>query len=296
MKTKSLIYIFLILTSLFLVIGQVNASPAVDSVYISDSANSQTDDYHDIAITPIAGGTKILHINGLVSDTDGEVMIGNTSLVFYRSGLTDTYNCGADNNNCYRVSTCDLSSNNETTKKYDCPISLEYYTDATDAGGRFPGDNWVAYVKTINASSSEAINNSTTKEVATVLSLDISGVINYGGLSLGDVTTADNNYELVIAQKGNSLADVEVSGADMTCDIGSIPVGNQKWSLSDVSYNSGSTVALSTTPTRTNLNMGYRDDDGTALTKALFWNISIPATGIKGSCSGSNTITAISTQ
>jgi hypothetical protein len=271
-----------------------NASSTIDSVFISNSANGGVDDYFSGTIVPVAGDVKTLHINGVVRDTNGTEDIATTSLVFYRSSVGGGASCSADNNNCYRVPVCVLTPDTSTTKKFDCQIDLQYYADSTDTGGRFSDDNWVAYVQVWDQSEAGSINNSVTKEVGTVLSLTIPTAISYGNsFSLGQETINTDNQEMVITQNGNDEADVQVSGTNMTCSsIGAIPVGNQKWSLSDVGYN-GSSTPLTAISDNTFLNVGYRDNDASPVTKSLYWNIGIPATGVKGDCVGSNTITTI---
>ncbi len=95
-----------------------------------------------------------------------------------------------------------------------------------------------------------------------------------------------------IAQQGNDVADVEVSSAAaMSCTIGTIAVNGQQWSLTDVDFGAGGTNAMTGSAVDTNLNVGYRH--GSNPTKNLFWNISIPSTGVGGSCTGTTTISAI---
>jgi hypothetical protein len=202
--------------------------------------------------------------------------------------------CSADNNNCYKVPVCTLANDTSITKTYDCQIDLQYYADSTDAGGRFADENWVADVQVWDKSGAGQINNSVTKEIATILSVDIPSSISYGNsFSLGQKTTSADNQEMVITQTGNDETDVQVSGTDMTCSLGSIPAGNQKWALSDVGYTSGSSTPLTHSSDNTFIDVGYRDNDNASTTKTLYWNLGIPDSGVKGNCVGANTIVAI---
>jgi hypothetical protein len=269
-----------------------NTNPTVDTIVFSDTANGSEN--FSGGVTPVAGGTKTIHINGVVGDANGEADINATTMTFYRSGATNAEACTPDNNDCYRVDSCTLTSDTATTKKYDCEIAVQYYADSTDAGGQFSEQNWLTYVKVTDLSAGTGTSNTTAKEMNTTISLDIPSAINYGSFGLGASTTAENNQEMVITQKGNDEADVEVSGATMACSgIGSLPVGQQKWSAnSDLGYNDAAGT-LTGTPDDTNLNVVYRTDDANANTKTLYWNIAIPATGVKGVCTGTDTITTI---
>lgn len=270
-----------------------NAAPTIVSKFISSSANGQTDTYSGGTINNLtAGGTRTIHINGVVEDTNGQADISTVEAVFYRSGVGGS--CTESSNDCYKVASCTLDTTGVTSlqKRYNCSMALQYYADSTSTGGEFPTENWVVSVKVTDAGSLNATDTALTKEMQTLLGLTIPSSIAYGALALGASTSNANNQEQVIAQAGNDNADVEVSsGAAMSCTIGTIAVANQQWSLTDVSYGAGGTNALSGSAVDTNLNVAYRH--GANPTKTLYWNITIPSTGVGGSCTGTTTISAI---
>jgi len=267
-----------------------NTDPVVDSVNIA-YANEGSD---LPAISLALGATKEVHVWGVVSDANGTADIATTSLVFYRTATGAS--CTTDKNDCYKVlkaDGCSLAPDGDLTKKYDCRIDLDYFTDATDTGGHYASDNWTAKV-TVYDQADSGISNTDTTEVNTLLGLNIPTAIAYGTFGLGASTTAANNQEMIITQKGNDEADVEVSGTTMPCSsIGTIPIANQKWALSDVDYVDGAATALSGSASDTDLHVAYRTDDVTANTKSLYWNIFVPVTGVKGVCSGTNTVGVI---
>ncbi|MCX6799779.1 MAG: hypothetical protein NT091_01390, partial [Candidatus Falkowbacteria bacterium] len=150
------------------------------------------------------------------------------------------------------------------------------------------------YVKVVDASAGVATNLATTREVNTTLSLNIPGAINYGPLSLGATTTPANNQEMTLTQKGNDVADVTVTGSDMACSgIGVIPVGQQAWALTDVSYTDASSTPLTLSAINTHIGVDYQNNDAASSTKILYWNILVPATGVRGTCVGTTTISVI---
>ncbi|NQV13350.1 MAG: hypothetical protein HQ530_03545 [Parcubacteria group bacterium] len=278
-------------------INDVNTTPTVDSVYVSDTSLEKNDDFNITGITIIGGSGKDIYINGVVGDTDGADTIATVEAVFYRENASDGSGsgCTADDNDCYKVAeiaTCTLSANDDTHKDYDCAISLEYWVDATTAGGAYPDEVWKVYVKVIDQETASATHTTHADiEMNTVLSLNIPTSIAYDTHALGFSNTAADNQHMTITQKGNDETDVEVSGIAMTCTgIGSIPVGNQEWSLTDVDHDSGTDLTGSAVVT--NLNVGYRTNDEAELTKILYWSIEIPATGVLSTCTGTNTITA----
>lgn len=277
-----------------------NVSPTVVSVYISSQANGLTDDYplgtiYDL----VAGSTRTIHVNGVVQDLNGRSDVTSVSASFRRSDIPLT-SCDStaeqDSNYCYYVDTCTLTNNANTDQKaYDCAMALEYFIDATDAAGLYPNENWIVDVQVSDGDSSNT-NSSVTKEVASVLALSIPGSISYGILSLGEFTTSASNYEMVISQAGNTAADVEVFSTQntMTCSIrGTIDISLEQWSLSDVSYGHVDANSLTSSAVDTNLNVERRSDDSQNTSKKLYWNIKVPDSGIEGTCTGTNTITAV---
>jgi hypothetical protein len=185
-------------------------------------------------------------------------------------------------------------------------MNLEFFADGTvNDGGEFEAENWVAEVLVEDASAATGTSSATT-EVNGLLGLNIPTAIDYGTFSLGATSSAHatnsgsgSNVILDITQKGNVIADVEVSGTAMTCTgLGSIPVGNQAWSTSTpAGYDAA--VALTGSADDTDLGVGYQKDDnysGNPQFEQMFWYVGIPSTGVLGTCSGTNTISVLAAQ
>lgn len=273
-----------------------NVAPTVSTVYLSSSANGGVDSYAGGTINDlVAGGTRTIHVNGIVEDANGNADITGVSGKFYRTSLGSS--CSTSDNDCYVNASCTTDTSGGVTatqKRYNCSYVLNYYIDSTSAGGEFSADNFTAAITVTDAASASATDSALTKEVQTLLALNIPGTINFGSFALGAATNNTNNAEMVIAQNGNDAADVEVSMASgsLTCDAtGTIPRGNIQWSTTDVSHGAGGTNGLTGTAADTNLAVPYRH--GANPTRSLFWNIQIPSTGVKGSCTGTTTVSAI---
>ncbi len=275
--------------------AQANNPPTVVNVVTSNTSNGTTDNYPGGSISPTAGGTKTIYLNGLVEDLDGQNTITNVRGVFHRSAATNGSTCTSSGNDCYVVSSCGLVNDTNTNRKvYSCRMDLQYYSDSTDASGRYPSNNWVAYVEVTDGTDT-GTNNALTKEMNSVLSLNFGGPIEFGNHDMGDVTTSSNNVEYTFSQKGNVNADVEVAMPNgMPCtSSGSIPAGNVKWALSDVGYSSGSSTAMTTSPVDTNLDVAYGTDASPSPSKFMYFNLSVPY-NIGGTCTGVTTISAVS--
>lgn len=270
-----------------------NSAPAFDTRFISTNPNGGVNDFGG-GVNLLPGGNKTININGKVSDANGNADITGVSVYVRRSGIAST-SCDSvgevDPNFCYVVESCTLSNPNFNQKDYNCAVNLEYYADSTSPSGEFPAENWVLDMAVTDGTATTT-DNTGNFEVNNLVALNIPGAINWGTLALNTQTTNANNNEMVITQNGNTPADVEVSGTNLTCDgSGNIPVNNVKWALTDVGATDGSAVALSGTNADTNLAVGRRS--GAEVTKTLYWNISIPAGGVLGTCTGTVNISAI---
>lgn len=289
-----------------------NSSPTISAVYIT--AASSTTLVNDATMTPSSGANKTIWITGTIADNNGDSDItagtGKVRVAFYESGTTcdpdDALN--KDNNNCYKSSTandatntdgggvaCSIDSSTGTslTATFTCPITLAFYADATVAGGVNAAGNWVAKVKVLDAASAFAVDFATTTEMQLQTSLSIGASIAYGELALGVSNTSTNNAALLLTQYGNDEATVSVTSATaMACTIGTIPVGNQQWALTDIDYDAVGTNALTTSAAPTSVLVPYRTDDASATqsNKYLYWDILIPTTGVGGSCTGTDVL------
>ncbi|MFH1142294.1 MAG: hypothetical protein ABIH67_03480 [Candidatus Uhrbacteria bacterium] len=268
-----------------------NSAPSIDSVYISDAQYGLIDNYSGGTISGFTGGTtKTIHVNGIISDNNDENDISSVAVVFYRSDHSSAEACSADKNDCYINNsagscTIDTTYGDSTQAKFDCPLDLEYYIDPT---------NWTVYVKVEDQDLAYDTDSLVTKNVESFLSLNIPALIDFNTLALGDQTTDSDNSEMIVTQYGNSLADLEVSGTDLTCStFGTIPIGNVEWALSDVAYGNASGYDLTGIAVDTNIAIGLRTDDLNPVTKTLYWNMAIPVLGVKGTCAGTVIITTI---
>src|SRR3989344_3695981 len=269
-----------------------NTAPTVDTIRFATTAYG-TDDLTSSGILPNVGTDRTIHINGVMSDANGENDIASStiSLVFHKTSATGA--CAADNNDCYRITTCNTNyaDGDDTQIAYNCEVPLAYWIDATDAGSAFTSDNWTAYVSVADLTSTSGALQATI-EVNSLLALNLPDAIDYGTRSLGEVSSSTTNIETVITQRGNTRADVQVSGDVMGCSIlGTLPVNTQAWALTDINHASSTILTGTLTPAKRNV--APRTDESNELSANLYWNIAIPSTGVKGTCTGANTIAVI---
>ena len=271
-----------------------NEPPTINTIRFATTA-FDADDLTSTGILPSVGNTRTIHINGLIQDNNGKTDIATStiSLTFHRTTKGNT--CTTDQNDCYHTTTCtfDYTLLSETELAYNCPLDLSYYIDATDPAGAYKDDNWTAEVTLADQAGSPTTLEATI-EVNSLLALNLPDGIDYGTRSLGEQSSSTTNVETPLTQRGNTRADVFVSGGTMDCSanggLGSLATNAQKWSLTDIDYTATTSIALTASDTKTNRNIRLRTDDQNESSKNLYWNIAIPQSGVKGLCTGANTI------
>ena len=159
---------------------------------------------------------------------------------------------------------------------------------------------------TDNAAGTGTGTNTTLVEEVLALA-GFPSLIDYGSHGLGFSSSGLDIVDVTVTQVGNVDADIEIKAdsAVMTCSIlGTIPVGNQKFEPylgTDVDY-ANATKALTTSFTPIALYDGQSTDGAirrrvseTGYTNAghASFNIHIPATGVKGTCSSLSTVTTV---
>src|SRR3989338_4762419 len=220
-----------------------NEPPTINTLRFATTAFN-TDDLTSTGILPSVGNTRTIHINGLIQDNNGKTDIATStiSLTFHRTTKGNT--CTTDQNDCYRTTTC----------TFDYTL-----TSATDTAGAYADDNWTAEVTLADQAGSPATLTATI-EVNSLLALNLPDGIDYGTRSLGEQSSSTTNVETPLTQRGNTRADVFVSGGTMGCDaLGTLPVNNQAWTLQNDGF--ASSTVLSGTDTKTNRNIRLRTDD-----------------------------------
>ncbi len=267
------------------------ANPVVNSVVISEeSFGSATP-----SINLTDNGVKNVYVHGTFTDEDGCANVrdgGNIAITLYRSSVSTTSSCVAENHYCYKAVLAhdctiqDCSAGTETTVPYQCLIPLEYYTDATDVG-EYMADNWIAYTEITDADMTSGSNTSFT-EINSMTALRLEGTIQYGTLSFLATSTQQMLY---IKNTGNTSIDITIDGGNMLCSSGSIPVENQRYStVTGTDY--FSMVSVTTSSTLVDLNLTkFQDRESTT---TLYFQLAMPSSGAAGVCRGANNISAVS--
>jgi len=130
-----------------------------------------------------------------------------------------------------------------------------------------------------------------------LIALDVTATINYGTLALG-TNTGTTDYTTTVTNTGNRQIDIQLDGYGstdgdgkaMVCTIGSITIGNERYSLTAATAWSAKTQLTDTATTLTTFDLAK----GASSTKNVYWGFGMPSSGVGGSCSGKVNFTAVS--
>ncbi len=273
---------------------QATSVPQVNSAVIATSTGGDPATLIDL----IENASVNMYVSGEFEDGDGCGDVknngGNIDVFFYRSGVAGGAGCETNHANCYHVNFtggdcsifgCDLGT--ETTSTYECIIPVEYYSDPTDESSSYNAQNWVALVQATDSEFATGTFSATT-EISSLLALDVSPTLAYGILSLGASSTSDSVLE--VTNTGNMSLDVMISGTDMICDTGSLPVSQQHYALT--SGNGYDTLTIiDATSTLVNINLSKQTSDELSV-KSLYFKVLLPTSTLGGGCMGENIILA----
>jgi len=258
---------FLLVLFLILIPAALAAAPTVGTVTVTDPVNLN------------AGSTKAVTCEATVSDGDGWANITTVNATIWRSSSTEA--SADDNNDHYTNTSCNLGANTSATDMpATCTFSLQYYAkDGT----------WTCKIRAYDDSSSGS--NETTTTVNELVALSVPASMNFGTLNLGDTSTNDSEVEFSVENKGNVQIDAQVSGNNMACASGTIPIGNIRYDSAD---NTSYDLMTTLTTGAVTVDLNITKSTGSPSSVLTYWRVQIPSSGVGGSCSNTITFTAVS--
>ncbi|OGD34390.1 hypothetical protein A2988_02585 [Candidatus Azambacteria bacterium RIFCSPLOWO2_01_FULL_46_25] len=237
------------------------------------------------AISLVEGTTKSVSVAATATDPNGFSDFASATSTIYRSGVGAA--CAANNSNCYAVASCSFSSCAGNSCTVTCTASMQFFADPTDIG-TFAAETWMGTITVVDKQGASASSTAPAVELNTLYAISTPAAINYGSLNPSTDTGA-TNQTMVITNTGNAAITIPVSGADMT-GPGTIPVSQQKYSLSSFTYSAGGT-ALTAVSTASGLNLA-KPTSTTPVQGTLYWGVGVPNGTPSGSYGGTNTIIA----
>lgn len=276
--------------------GITNAAPTVGTVALNGGSNITLDEY----ILSPADKTTTVSCTATIHDDNGCEDISSVTGKLYRTDATAT---GADSELFRYSTTCAQAGADTCTaggsdleEGYTCTFEVYYFADATDVGTHAATD-WSCDITATDGTTPDTATSAGREMIGTA-AIAVDGAIDYGSSrALGFASDAATNHEMTMTNTGNVSTDLIYSGTDMTCTIGTIPATAQKFDFaSDVVYASMTNGLTTSGQTETGFDLAKATSSGTDSDTILYWGIQIPSSGVSGSCSGTNTLTAFSNE
>ncbi|KKW37029.1 MAG: hypothetical protein UY81_C0006G0003 [Candidatus Giovannonibacteria bacterium GW2011_GWA2_53_7] len=245
-----------------------------------------------IALTE--GTTTLISATGTVTDYNGYTDIVAASSTLFRSSVANGAMCTEDQNNCYQIATssCSTSSCGGNSCTLSCTASVQYFADPTDAGAPNSADTWQSNIDVWDSSNSHG-TASANQELYTLKALAIPSALNYGSVTVGTDSGADNATTSV-TNTGNAILNLDLGGDDLRSGASSITYNQQKYATSTFTYGACafcSTLAASTSPAYFGIAVP-KPTSTTAVSTLIYWGINVPLGTTATTHTGSNTFTA----
>ncbi len=226
------------------------------------------------------GSTKTVTCSATITDTDNWNNITAVNATIWDS-ITSTEGASDDDNEHYTAASCDLGTNTSATERpATCSFSLHYHANPS---------TWTCKIRSYN-STNDVTSNSNDATVNQLIALDVvDASINFGNMNLDETSASD--VSATVQNIGNTRIDIKLSGNSFSCSSGTLSPETARYSAT-----SGNTYSSMTelTGTAITLDLDIAKSTGSPSTKNTYWKISIPDSGVGGSCSNIITFLAVS--
>ena len=289
------------------VLDIANATSTISAASIS---LNDTDGSGNLTLSTIGGTTTGFYVDFTVTDnnscrtTTGSNEIATATINVYRSGIASTSCNVAGHHNvnycytdavasttwtsvCYQnASSCTGADDANVT--WRCTFPFFFTADPTVLSSVYPSENWLTSVSAIdddNATSSP-VEGSSGNEMAMFMAYSL----NTPSIAYGSLSPGQQNDPLfattTLAALGNVGLDQTLYGTDMcpgypaTCSglaTSTIPVTEQKYATSSLSYAAGTSLALNPgVELELNVKKSTTTSTSTAAVGSTFWGIRVP--------------------
>ncbi|GEM_PF-7022362 len=264
-----------------------NPAPTVGTVTLNSGNN----------ITLTESTTTVVTVTTTVTDLSGYADITNVTGKIYRSGVTSTYNCTLDNNNCYQNTNCPLSNCSGNTCDATCSFNVQYFADPTDSNTPWSSEYWRAWIQgkdSLNQTNTN-LSASNAPDLSSLLSFKVSPTIGYGTLDPGGSETY-LSHATTVTSTGNCSMNLTLYGTAMANGSDAIPVAQQKFSIINATntlYASGTILTADPGQTVSTSIPKITATSSSNNTTNIWWGISVPTGLPQGSYVGTTTFIGI---
>jgi len=255
--------------------------PTVLGVFISDGFGNVTN------MTLNAGTFKTIYCNASIQDFNGGATILNVSSTFFRNTTGVNTSSPDDNNTHYTNASCTGAAPSGFFRNFTCGFRVQYHAD--------PG-RWICNVTAMDSYTNftAGIGNQSNHNVTNInalLALNVTTLIDYGNLAVGDVSTPQQanvtnlgNMNINISVKGYGLNISD--GLAMVCEQGNISIQYEKYNISDGGQVPTNYINLSNTLTQVpGFTILQQQNDSAQTYNTTYWLLVVPPNPF-GICNG----------
>ena len=271
------------------VVSVAQSAPTVGTIILNLGNAINLTEY---ATTAVTGTTTITDANGYADISTV------TSTLF----LNQTTTCNSNSVSarwCYATPTqslfcnCSVTATTTNTKTVACTAHVWFVAEPSDASSSYPTKIWQMDITAVDSTSLRG-NNSTTKELNSLPSLDVYATTNYGSVIPGTTSTQQIVTSTVT---GNISIDLNLSGTDFaTTEGGYATLSANRQTYSSTSMGNGTSsvgVSLWNTLAIFKVTLATPTATTTANTTSTYWIIDIPPTQAAAVYVGANTFLPI---
>lgn len=266
-----------------------NVEPSIGTLVLNNG--------NDISLLIKPSSTTVVTIATTTDQNGCDTGLVSANAVVYITDATSSYNCVADDNYCYQITTSNCvksgcTDDNDPSATYTCTTHLKYFAAPTDDSLNNPDEpqKWQSYIR-IYDGSNYASTISAGVEVITTLALDVNeSLIDFGDQMFIGENTGTRNSTSTIENLGNSPINTDLSGTNMTgTPSGTINVNYIKWHLANFNYpSSGYQLTLTATSVDIAAPKPTSDSD---VKDEIYWGIAIPYGADSSIYNGTNNFT-----
>ncbi|VVB54339.1 Uncharacterised protein [uncultured archaeon] len=262
-----------------------NAAPTLGTVACCWGASGNPNTCGS-SYTPTASTDYVIRCNVTATDTNGYADIAGANFSVYTTAAAE--GCTADQDVCYKNTTCGLLSGSGTTVTVSCQYTnMKYFADA--------GTTWNSkiYVWDNAPESANAIASSLT--IADLVAITQTATLSFGSMNIGSTGSANFpgkvNESATTTNNGNVNVNISVTApASFTCSTtGTIPIYNVTGNTTiGGTYPSSCHLVASTTIGKTDcpmfgIDLADQEDTSVTVTAKTYWGVAVP-TGVRGTC------------
>jgi hypothetical protein len=237
-------------------------------------------------INLVAYGLQQVMCNLSTYDFNNDTLVVNATLF----QANETIEGPIDQNFRYINYSCTPLTVQDFSMNWSCVFDVQYFAN---------NGTYYCNATAIDPKNASSNNQSGASYINSLVAIKLEPVLDYGQLEVGQIS---NDTQANITNAGNRHANISVKGwgaaegdgLSFDCDYGSIPVGDEKYSIVSETAYSSMTSLSDVSVNITGFTVPQRIDESLESINSTYWKVYIPV-GAGGLCTGKILFTASDT-